>query len=120
MNARQCLQEAHAAGPDFQRPINVFVDDFRRADAKLRSQLVSESIGTKPGKLEGLIAAIVSALCRESGVETPNWAGTTGSPEPFFVIPAKSFELRLRLMIESPPPFRCRNVFVPENYLSRA
>lgn len=42
------------------------------------------------------------------------------SPEPFFIPDARSYALRVRLMLESPPPFRVRKIFVPASYLDRA
>ena len=50
----------------------------------------------------------------------PPWVGQIGSPEQYFPFPARGFALRLRLMLEAPPPFRTRKVFVPENFLARA
>lgn len=119
MTASECLEQAQAAGASFQRVINQFVDDFRRASVDGQRSMVTTPV-EQPGRMEGLVAGVVSALCRESAIETPGWVGRIASPEPFFPYPSTSFEMRLRLMIESPPPFRIRRVFVPENYLSRA
>ena len=119
MTARECLGHASAAGPGYQRFVNAFVDGFRRAAPDERARLIAEPIDSA-GPLQGLVAAVVSALCRETATRTPSWVAQIGSPVPFFAFPAASYEMRVRLMFESPAPFRIRNVFVPENYLSRA
>jgi len=105
MNARELIAICQHDQMHFQLHINDFVDEFRRAEGAVRAVIV-EAAPSTVGPFEGLVAAIVSALCREAAIEAPQWIASTASPEPFFVIPARSFALRLRLILESPPPFR--------------
>lgn len=119
MTIAELLRYGEDDGANFQLHINGFVDTFRAATPRQRAAMITDG-PTRSGRLEGLIAAVVSALCRETETTPPDWVARVHSPEPFFVFPARGFALRLRLMLESPPPFRSRNVFVPENYLARA
>jgi len=72
-----------ASGDTFQRSINAFVDAFPRAPQDERTALVAHPIECN-GPMEGLVAAVVSALCRETGTPASPWVGTEASDEPFF------------------------------------
>lgn len=119
MTAAEALAQARGLGADYQLAINAFADEFRRAPDPTKRSLVATPIA-QGGWLEALVSAVVSYLCHEAGVAQPPWVEGVTSPAPFFVLPARSFAMRVRLMLESPPPFRNRGIFVPENYLSRA
>ncbi len=119
MTVLELCRRATADPERLQLYVNGFIDDFRRANATDREAMTTEGPGCC-GPIEGLIAAVTATLCREAGMIAPDWVGRVASPEPFFPFPARGFALRFRLMLESPAAFRIRNVFVPENYLSRA
>jgi hypothetical protein len=119
MTVLDWLERARGEPGQTQLLVNAFVDAFRRASLEQRVAMITEGPDAN-GRLEGLASSLVSHLCREAEMPAPEWVTRVRSSEPFFVFPGEGFALRVRLMLESPPAFRIRNVFVPENYLSRA
>lgn len=118
MTARELVLRCRERGR-YQLWVNQFVDDMRGAPVVTRRRMVEDDPGGGD-EIAGLVAAVVDALCRELGEDVPTWAKRTASPRPFFAFPARGYAMRVRLMIESPPAFRARNVFVPATFLARA
>lgn len=120
MTALECYSlTTGAQAAERQLLLNQFIDDFRRATPSARWAAIAEPI-VPNDSLAALLAATVETLCVEVESRPPPWVATKVSPEPFFAFDAKSFPLRVRLMIESPPAFKLRRVFVPDNFLQRA
>ena len=109
---------ATGGGPDsWAGAVFDFVDAFRRGPgAPMVEAAPSPDIDPR---LAALAAAVVETLCSEHGVRVPWWcAGAASLPEPWFVSGMES--LKASALLESPAPFRRRNVFVLGNFLERA
>lgn len=111
------------AGDGFDRCLADFLDEFYlapNADA-LREPppLLAPSRG-EPGRVQdAYLAATAEELARMFQLEVPVW--TRGEERvlhrPWFASPLAA--LRAVLLLENPPAFRSRNLFVSENALSR-
>lgn len=82
MTAAELLAVCIAEPERYQLHVSQFIDDFRRATAEARVAMTADG-SSRCGRFEGLVAAVVSSLCREHGVEAPAWVREVASPEPF-------------------------------------
>jgi hypothetical protein len=93
-----------------------FVDDFRhRRDPKA----LEEPFAAGDERLDALAAASAEELCKEAGMEPPDWiCEIPACTIPWFVSGLES--LKAIALVESPVAFRRRKIFVLENFLARA
>ncbi len=117
--ARLTLQD-----DSFDRCLANFLDEFYAAPAAAALHeppaLLAPKLG-EPGRVQdAYLAATAEELARRFSLPWPDW--TSGEARvlhrPWFTSPLAA--LRAVLLLESPPAFRARNLFVSENALSRA
>ena len=119
----QQLADSAADGADFSFLLGDFLDEFyRRPNPEALAVEPAVLAKRRPDGmiLNAFLAATAHALANAQGWPGPDWAFDAGRylHRPFFPIRAAAF--RATLLLESPPPFRSRNLFVTSNALSRA
>ena len=113
-----------AQGDSFDRCLANFLDEFYAgpnaaalADAPA---LLAPQFGDFGRVQDAYVAATAEELARRFDLSVPAW--TTDDEralhKPWFATPLAA--VRAVLLLESPPAFRARNLFVSENALSRA
>lgn len=98
-----------------------FLDEFYSADTGKKTRMIehfpfSQVTGNKN---KAYVAAAVELLSLKNNLEIPGWVFEKKYflKDPFFVGGLES--LKAFLIVESPLPFRRRNIFVSENVLQR-
>ena len=112
-----------AQGDSFDRCLANFLDGFyadpNAAALAAEPVLLAPQFGDLGRVQDAYIAATAEELARRFGLPQPNW--TVGEERqlrrPWFATPLEA--LRAVLLLESPPAFRARNLFVSENALTR-
>ena len=93
------------------------VDAVRRS--RSAAELATPPSTDLPARLRALLAGVAETLAVECGAGAPHWTNGVGPLDrPWFVSGYES--LKASALVESPVPFRSRNVFVLANFLDRA
>ena len=111
-------------GDSFDRCLANFLDEFYAApnEKALAAQpaLLAPILG-EPGRVQdAYLAATAEELCCARKFSVPLWTNEAARKlqRPWFASPLAA--LRTVLLLESPPAFRSRNLFISENALTRA
>jgi hypothetical protein len=111
-------------GDSFDRCLANFLDEFYASpntEALTDAPMFLAPLLGDTGRVEdAYLAATAEELARLFGFPSPAWAANDlrALHKPWFASQLAS--LRAVLLLESPPAFRARNLFVSENALSRA
>lgn len=111
-------------GDSFDRCLANFLDEFYGAPSAGALAQIPRLLAPDRGELgrvqDAYLAAAAEELARQFNLELPAWtqAEERKLHRPWFASPLAA--LRAVLLVESPPGFRSRNLFVSENALSRA
>jgi hypothetical protein len=113
-----------AQGDSFDRCLANFLDGFHAGPAALALEEEPPALASQAGELgrlqDAYLAATAEELARRYNLPCPGWTMAEGRHlhRPWFASSLRG--LRAVLLLESPPGFRSRNLFVSENALSRA
>ena len=113
-----------AQGDSFDRCLANFLDEFYaapRAAALTNTPVLLAPAAGELGRVQdAYLAATAEELARQFSLPTPVWPDAEARKlhRPWFASPLAA--LRAVLLLESPPAFRARNLFVSENALTRA
>lgn len=113
-----------AGGESFNLCLANFLDEFYAAPNAARLSTVPNLLAPilgEPGRVQdAYLAAVAEQLAYTHGFPIPSWVSNENRKlhRPWFA--SQLAGLRAVLILESPPAFRARNLFVSENALSRA
>lgn len=103
--------------PSWRRHLMDSVDAVRRSGTT--AELETPPAPELPARLRALMAGVAETLAAECGAAAPCWTCGVGPLDrPWFVSGYES--LKASALVESPTPFRSRNVFVLASFLDRA
>lgn len=126
MRPRTLAEVARRArdGDSFDHCLANFLDHFYAAPDALALAEAPPLLTREKGDLgqvqDAYLAAVAEELTRVYQLAVPDWTAGESRQlrQPWFASPLHS--LRAVLLLESPPAFRARNLFVSENALTRA
>ena len=124
LNTLAEVAQLTVAGETFDRCLANFLDAFYAAPGSeaLAPQpvLLAATFGEQGRVQDAYLAATAEELARTWNLPLPIWTGDDARKlhRPWFASPLAA--LRAVLLLESPPAFRSRNLFISENALTRA